>query len=119
MGTVPIDARTLVIPTQQKNVLRILDFIGESQTNRLQGLFSSGDPQKINKRLPLFFFFDVWVPVDVIPEEEIVTIRRISNRIELTQKILVLTVQIADDVDGSCDFEQTRLIEKYLPSRLA
>ena len=56
MGTVPIDARTLVIPTKQKNVLRILDFIGESQTNRLQGLFSSGDPQKINKRLPLFFF---------------------------------------------------------------
>ena len=56
MGTVPIDARTLVIPTKQKNVLRILDFIGESQTNRLQGLFSSGDPPKNKQTVATLFF---------------------------------------------------------------
>ena len=68
-----IDARTLVIASEQEEVFRELDLVGQKEANRLQGLLTT---------------------IDVIAEEEVVGIWREASVLEQAQQIIVLTMNI-------------------------
>jgi len=72
-----VDGGALVVSTQNEEVLRVLDLVGEKQANGLKGLLAT---------------------VDIITEEKIVGLRRESAVFEKTQEIIVLTVDITTDL---------------------
>lgn len=62
-----------MIAAQQEEVLRVFDLVGEQQTDRLQRLLSS---------------------VDVVAQEEVVSLGREAAVLKQTQQISVLTVNV-------------------------
>lgn len=69
----PVDAGTLVISSQQKEVLRIFDFVCEQQTDGLQALFAS---------------------INVVTKEQVVSLRWKPSVLEESQQICVLPMDI-------------------------
>ena len=69
-----IDARTLVIASQQEEVLRVLDLVCEQQADGFQRLLAS---------------------VHVVAQEQVVAFRREAAIFEQTQQIVVLAVDVA------------------------
>ena len=70
----PIDRGALVVPTQQEEVLWVLNLVGKQKTDSLQRLLS---------------------PVDVVSEEKVVRVRWEPTVLEQSQQVVVLTVHIA------------------------
>ena len=68
-----IDLGTLVIASQQKEVLRVLDLVAEKQADRFDGLFS---------------------PVNVVTKEQIVGLRGEASVLKDSQQIVVLAVHV-------------------------
>ena len=71
-----VDAGTLVVPTEQEEVLWVLDLIGQQQADGLQRLLA---------------------PVHVVPQEQVVTLWREAAVLEQPQKIIVLAVNVTCD----------------------
>lgn len=64
----------LVVASQQEEILRILDLVGEQETDRFEGLFAT---------------------IDVVAEEKVVGFGREASVLEQTQEVVVLTVDVA------------------------
>ena len=62
-----------MVASEQEKVLRILDFVGQQQADRLQRLLSS---------------------IDIISKEEVVGLWREAAVLEQTQQVVVLAVNI-------------------------
>lgn len=71
-----VDAGTLVVPTEQEEVLRVLDLIGQQQADGLQRLLA---------------------PVHVVPQEQVVALWREAAVLEQPQKVIVLAVDVTWD----------------------
>ena len=71
-----VDTGTLVVPTEQEEVLRVLDLIGQQQADGLQRLLA---------------------PVHVVPQEQVVTLWREATVLEQPQKIIVLAMNVTCD----------------------
>lgn len=74
-----VDRRTLVVASEDEEVLGVLDLVGEQQADSLEGLLAS---------------------VDVVTEEEVVGLRREAAVLEKTQQVVILAVDIAADLRG-------------------
>lgn len=72
-----VDGGTLVVTTQDEEVLGVLDLVGEKQTDGLERLLAT---------------------VDVVTEEKVVGLRGESAVFEKAQEIVVLTVDITADL---------------------
>jgi hypothetical protein len=73
-----VDRSTLVVTSQNEEVLGVLDLVGEEQADGLKRLLTS---------------------VDVITEEEVVGLRREATVLEESEEIVVLSVDITADLD--------------------
>lgn len=69
----PIDTRTLVVAPQNEEVLWVLDFVGEQETDGLQGLLAT---------------------VDVVSEEEVVGFWREAAVLKESEQVVVLAMDI-------------------------
>ena len=69
----PVDTRTLVVAPQHEEVLRVLDFVGEQETDSLQGLLAA---------------------VDVISKEQVVGFWWETAVLEESEQIVVLAMDI-------------------------
>lgn len=74
-----VDRGTLVVSTQNEEVLGVLDLVGKEKANGLERLLAT---------------------VDVVTEEKIVGLRRETAVFEETQKVIVLAVDITADLRG-------------------
>lgn len=72
----------------------MLDFIGQKQAYAFNGLFS---------------------PVNVVSQEEVVSITRESSVLEQLEEIRELSVDIAADLDGGLEFQEHGLRQEDLP----
>lgn len=69
----PVDAGTLVVSSQQKEVLRIFDFVGEQQTDSLQALLAS---------------------INVVTKEQVISLWWKPSVLEESQQICVLAMDV-------------------------
>jgi hypothetical protein len=69
-----------VISTKKKKVFGILDFVGKQETDSLKRLFAS---------------------IDIITKENVIRFRRKATVFKQTQEIVVLTMYITTNLDGS------------------
>lgn len=79
-----IDGGTFVVSSQEEEVLRILDLVSQEQANSLKGLLAS---------------------VHIIAEEEVIGVGWETSVLEQSQQIVVLTVNITADLNGSFQLE--------------
>lgn len=84
-----VDGGTLVVATEDEEVLRVFDLVGEKQADGFEGLLAT---------------------VDVVTEEKVVGLRGESTVFEKTQKIVVLTVDI------TADLESAQVVRTRVPS---
>lgn len=70
----PIDARALVVPAEDEEVLRVLDLVGEQQADGLERLLAA---------------------VDVVAEKEVVCLWREAAVLEQAEEVVVLAVYVA------------------------
>jgi len=82
-----------VIPTKQKEILRVFDLVGKEQTNRLQRLLA---------------------PIDIVAKEQVVRLGRESAVLEQSQQVRVLAVNIAANLQRRLQLEQNWLRQKNL-----
>ena len=80
---IPINGCAFVIAAQQKEILRILDLVGEQQADSFKTLLAA---------------------IDVVAEEEIVGLRGESAVLEQTEKIVILTVNVAANLQRRLQF---------------
>jgi hypothetical protein len=90
-----VDRGALVVAPKDEKVFGVLDLVGEEQADGLKRLFSS---------------------VDVIAKKEVVGLRREATVLEESEKIVVLSVDITTDLDGSLKLEEDRLRNEDLTS---
>jgi hypothetical protein len=74
-----VDRGTLVVTTQNEEVLRVLDLVGEEKANGLERLLAT---------------------VDVVAEEEVVGLWGETTVFEKTQQVVVLAVDITANLGG-------------------
>jgi len=78
-----IDAHSW-FPLKTKKVFGILDLVGQHQAGTLQRLLA---------------------PIDVVTKKQIVGTGRVSSELEDSKHVVVLSVRITDDLDGSCELQ--------------
>mmetsp|Transcript_15428 Transcript_15428/g.48182 ORF Transcript_15428/g.48182 Transcript_15428/m.48182 type:complete len:233 (+) Transcript_15428:607-1305(+) len=88
-----INGGTLVVATQQKEVLRVLNLVRKQQANRLQALLST---------------------VNVVAKEEVVGTRRESSVFEQPKQVVVLPVNVTANLDRCLELQQNRLFQNNL-----
>jgi len=81
-----------VVAAKQEEVLRVLDLVRKQEADNLKALLPS---------------------VHVIAQEEVVCVGWEATVIKQTQKIVVLPVDIAYDLDGSLEFQQHGLCKEH------
>lgn len=72
-----VDRRTLVVPTQDEEILWILDLVREKQANCFKRLFAS---------------------VDVVPKEQVVCFGWESSVLKEAEKVVILAMNITTDL---------------------
>jgi len=77
-----------VIASEEEKVFRVLDLVGEKQTDRLKRLLPS---------------------VDVVAKEKVIRLGRKSSVFKETQKVGVLTMDISADFEGGFEFKEDGL----------
>ena len=81
-----VDALTLVVASQQINVLREFDLVGQQQRDRLNGLLAA---------------------VDVITDEQkLLVVMRIACNVKQPEQVEVLSVHVTKDFDRCLQIEQ-------------
>lgn len=78
-----------MVPSQNEEIQRILDFVSKQEADGLQVLFSS---------------------VDVVSKEKVVFLRRISPAFEQPQQVVVLAVDVSADLDRGRELQEDRLV---------
>lgn len=68
-----IDWGTFMVTPEQKEVLRIFDFIGQQKADGLEWLFA---------------------PIHIVPKEQVITFRRIATIFKEPQQIIVLSMDV-------------------------
>lgn len=76
-----VDGGALVVSSQDKEVFGVLDLVGQEQADGLETLFTT---------------------VDVVTEKEVVGLRREATVLEKTQQVIILSVDIAADLQHDC-----------------
>lgn len=89
-----IDACALMVATEDEEVLRVADLEGEEEADGLDGLSST---------------------VDVVTQEEVVCIGREAAVLEEPEQVVVLTVDVATNLDGSIELQKRHLLKKDGP----
>lgn len=77
-----------MISPNQEEILRVPDFITKQKEDGFEGHFS---------------------PIDIISKKQIIWIGRKPAQPEQFHQIKKLPVDVANDVDGRCEFEDDRL----------
>lgn len=90
-----VDGGTLVVSSENEEVLRVLDLVCEQQADSLKRLLAS---------------------VDVVTEEQVVGIGGEATIFKETEQIVVLSVDIAANLDGSLKLKQDGLRDEDLTS---
>lgn len=90
-----VDGGTLVVSSENEEVLRVLDLVCEQQADSLKRLLAS---------------------VDVVTEEQVVGIGGEATIFKETEQIVVLSVNIAANLDGSLKLKQDGLRDENLTS---
>mmetsp|Transcript_17525 Transcript_17525/g.54741 ORF Transcript_17525/g.54741 Transcript_17525/m.54741 type:complete len:529 (-) Transcript_17525:13-1599(-) len=90
----PVDARALVVPAEDEEVLGVLNFEGQQEAYRLERLLPA---------------------VDVVPEEEVVRLGREPPVLEQPQQVVVLPVNVPADLYRRLQLQQNRLRHEHLP----
>lgn len=80
-----------MVATEEEKVLRVLDLVGQEETDRLQRLLT---------------------PVDIVAQEEVVGLGGKAAVLEETEEVIVLAVDVAADLEWSFKLEQDRLRQK-------
>lgn len=88
-----INRRTFVIPTQETQVVGVSDLVGQQKTNRLEALHRA---------------------VNVVPEEQVVTLGGKATHFKQAQEIRVLAMSVTTNVHGGVELQEHRLREKDL-----
>jgi hypothetical protein len=88
-----VDRSTLVVTSQNEEVLGVLDLVGEEQADGLKGLLTS---------------------VDIVTEEEVVGLGREATVLEESEEIVVLSVDITADLDRGLELEEDGLGDEDL-----
>ena len=79
------DILAFVIPPKQKYVLWIFNFVREQKANALDRLFAT---------------------IDVVSQEEVVRVGRVPCQVKKPEKVFVLSVDIAHDLDGRTELQK-------------
>ena len=111
----PVDRRALVVAAQHEKVLGVLDLVGHEQRDTLQPVLTAVDVVAGGGR-------DRWVSWETgsgyggwrllqrnAPKKQIVGVRREAAVLEEPQKVAVLAVYVAADLNGRLKLEQCRL----------
>jgi len=88
-----VDLGTLVIATEQKEVLRVLNFVAEEKADGLDGLSST---------------------VDVISKEEVVSFGWETAVFKNSQQVIILPMHITTNLDWGLELEQVWLADEDL-----
>eukprot|EP00804_Cyclotella_cryptica_P010309 CCRYP_012225-RA/>CCRYP_012225-RA protein AED:0.31 eAED:0.58 QI:0/0/0/1/0/0/2/0/519 len=80
-----VDGRALVIPPQHEEILGVLNLIRQQETDGLEALLAA---------------------VDVVPQEDVVRLGGEASVFEQSEKIVVLAVHVAADLDGGLELQQ-------------
>jgi len=88
-----VDGGTLMISPEEEEVLRILDLVGQEKADSLQALLAS---------------------VHIVSEEEVICLGRKPSILEQSEKVCVLSVDVAADLEGRLQLEQDRLLKEDL-----
>lgn len=80
-----------MVASEEEETLGVLDFIGEQQTDTVQGLFS---------------------PIYVVSQKKIVALCGRPEYLENVQEILELAMCITTDLHGGIQFQQHRLFDE-------
>ena len=80
-----IDGGTLMVSSEHKKVLGILDLVGQKQANGFETLFAA---------------------IYVVAEENIVGFRREAAVLKKAQQIVVLSVHVAANLDGGLELQE-------------
>ena len=72
-----VDRSTFVIASQDKEIFRVLDLVGKEQADSFERLLAS---------------------IDIVPQEQIICLRRESTILEQTEEIVILAVNITADL---------------------
>jgi hypothetical protein len=75
-----VDRGALVVTSEDEEVFGVLDLVGEEQADGLKRLLAS---------------------IDVVTEEEVVGLRREATVLEESEEIVVLSVDITADLEGT------------------
>jgi len=75
----PIDAGTLMVPTEKEKVFRVLDFVGEKEAYSFQRLLST---------------------IHIVPQKEIVCFRGKATVLKESQKVIVLPMDVPTNLEG-------------------
>ena len=93
-----VDAGALVVAAEDKEVLRILDLVGEEEAHDLEGLLAT---------------------VDVVAEEQVIGLGGESTVLKQTEEVCVLSMDVTANFDGSTELEEHGLTEQNLPTLVA
>jgi hypothetical protein len=85
-----------VIATEDEEIFRILDLVGQEQADGLKGLLAS---------------------IDVVTQEEVVSFRWEATVFEKTQQIVILTVDVAADLSPASAQPRQRSSGRGCPSK--
>ena len=88
-----VDLGTLVVASEEEEVLWILDLVAQEKGNSLNGLLT---------------------PIDVVSKEQVVCLRWESSVFKNSKQVIVLAMHITTDLDWSLQFEQVWLVEEDL-----
>ena len=91
-----VDGRRLVVPAEKEEVLGVLDLVGEQKADCLDALFAS---------------------VNIVAEEEIVGLGWVTAVVEKAEKVRVLPVDVAADLDRRLELEKNGLLHEDLAGR--
>ena len=77
-----------MVASEQKDTLRVLDFVGQKQADGFNAVFTS---------------------VHVVAQEKVVREWRVPSSIQKPSKIFILAMDITDNFDRSCELKEHRL----------
>jgi len=86
-----VNGSTLVVSSEEEEVLGVLDLVGEEEADGLERLLSS---------------------VNVISEEEVVGLRRETSILEESEELIILAMHISADFDWSFELQENGLVDE-------
>ena len=60
-----------------------------------------------------------YVPIDVVPEKEVVCVWWVTRLVKVSEEIVELAVDVTHDVDGCLQLQEHRLLQEHFPGHHA